>query len=225
MEEFNSTILGYQNDQEMKHENLSHWDIKQFDYYRKLYTEEIEANYCSKMNSVTKKMENITINKFLEFDVASREGWTPLWEENWTDPNSIPQPNTTLIKAARSHAARGPKNFDSEPAIFYFLFDPMDVADIFKNEFEKNETGDFIDPLLDEGERCHHVLKYEKKYQIRDCCHSRPPNGSALASEDVIKTMSSRSDHGGYFLQWNTELFTKNEWAVDFRDWIYENVG
>ena len=204
--EYNSTILGHQNS------SIDFWNVTQIDYYRRLYTENIEANYLTKQDSITKKMVNITVDTFLEYDMSQREGWTPMLTNETSN-------STTLYKSSQTTGARGPKNFDSEAAIFYFLFDPADVRDEFKIKFEEN------DPLLEEGERCHHLTMpdVDKRFLIKDCCFTKPPNGSNLASEEDVKTMSSR-DSGFFFAQWGSELFLKNEWSVQIRDWIYEKV-
>ena len=57
----------------------------------------------------------------------------------------------------------------SEPAFFYFIFDPAIVSDYFKTKLTKEE--------LDEGGRCSHLKKFSKEFQIAECCITDLPKG------------------------------------------------
>jgi len=57
----------------------------------------------------------------------------------------------------------------SEPAFFYFIFDPAIVSDYFKTKLTKEE--------LDEVGRCSHLKKFPEKFQIAECCITDLPEG------------------------------------------------
>ena len=57
----------------------------------------------------------------------------------------------------------------SEPAFFYFIFDPAIVSDYFKTKLTKEE--------LDEGGRCSHLKKFSEEFQIAECCITDLPKG------------------------------------------------
>ena len=57
----------------------------------------------------------------------------------------------------------------SEPAFFYFIFDPAIVSDYFKTKLTKEE--------LDEGGRCSHLKKFSEEFQIAECCITDLPEG------------------------------------------------
>ena len=68
----------------------------------------------------------------------------------------------------------------SEPAFFYFIFDPAIVSDYFKTKLTKEE--------LDEGGRCSHLKKFSEKFQIAECCITDLPEG--LRRSDFPKCAS-----------------------------------
>ena len=57
----------------------------------------------------------------------------------------------------------------SEPAFFYFIFDPAIVLDYFKTKLKKEE--------LNEGGRCSHLNNFDEKFHIAECCITDLPEG------------------------------------------------
>ena len=57
----------------------------------------------------------------------------------------------------------------SEPAVFYFTFDPASVSFYFKTKLTNEE--------LAEGGRCSHLKKFPEKFQIAECCITDLPEG------------------------------------------------
>ena len=68
----------------------------------------------------------------------------------------------------------------SEPAVFYFTFDPASVSFYFKTKLTNEE--------LDEGGRCSHLKKFSEKFQIAECCITDLPEG--LRRSDFPKCAS-----------------------------------
>ena len=53
------------------------------------------------------------------------------------------------------HASRGPKNYNGESSLFYFLFDPDQMWSIFKTQLTEEEKSGRCSHLLDKDEKFH----------------------------------------------------------------------
>ena len=96
----------------------------------------------------------------------------------------------------------------SEPAFFYFIFDPASVSFNFKTKLTKEE--------LDEGGRCSHLKKFSEKFQIAECCITDLPE--RLRRSDFPKCALLQNN---LTFIWKNDLFFRLQWPkIEWYIWI-----
>ena len=92
--------------------------------------------------------------------------------------------NHSLNTFIYTHLKDTDVTFRSEPAFFYFIFDPAIVSDFFKTKLTNRE--------LAEGGRCSNLKKFSTKFQIAECCITDLPEG--LRYSDSLKCAFSQNN-------------------------------